>query len=185
MYIKKMFFLIITISMLVGCDFSKNEKTNIKTNKMIENKEKIKITLSINTTKKKHIGLIANVILHNQSKKPVKIVKRLAIGYQDSDAREIYLLMTHKNSNKNIAKRTVLYNRDYATKNDFKWLKPKEEFEIEIDIEKWYVIPNDDFEIQVIYDPSESISVDNELLNNKYFSNKILITKERANQNND
>ncbi|MCF6350621.1 MAG: hypothetical protein L3J23_06260 [Flavobacteriaceae bacterium] len=180
MCIKKILFLIVTVSILVGCNFFKNEKTNTKTDKMIENKDKIKITLSIDTTKKKDIGLIANVVLHNQSKNPVKIVKRLAIGYQDSDAREIYLMMFCKNNDKNIAKRTILYNRNNATKGDFEWLKPGEEFKVTYNIDKWYVIPNKDFEIQAVYDPSESILIDEELLGNRYYSNKILITKENT-----
>lgn len=113
--------------------------------------------------------------IKNHDSIPIKLVKRLSIGYEKTDNREIYLLITKNDSEENIAKNAVLYSREKATKDDFEWVQPGESINTNFTLEEWYELPNKPFRIQAVYDPSESLSLDDSLAKNKYYSNKIRI----------
>lgn len=119
----------------------------------------------------------ANLVftIKNHDSIPIKLVKRLSVGYENTDNREIYLLITKADSEKNIAKNAIFYSREKTTKNDFEWLQPGKSFTTDFVLKEWYDLPKEPFEIQAVYDPTESLSLDDSLAKNKLYSNKVLI----------
>lgn len=163
--------------MIQSCSKTKTTKTAYMNNQNNDIQENMETLIKIDTvTIDNYTTYKLFFSINNQSSTPVKLIKRLSIGYEQTDNRELYLLITKKDSKDNIAKNAVFYSREKAKKDDFEWLQPGESFKTDFIIEEWYELPNGAIEIQAVYDPSESLSLDDSLAKNKYYSNKILIT---------
>ncbi len=116
--------------------------------------------------------------IKNHDSVPIKLIKRLSIGYENTDNREVYLLITKNDSEENIANNAVLYSREKATEDDFEWLQPGQSFKANFVLQEWYKLPKESFNIQAVYDPTESVSLDDSLAKEKYYSNKIFISND-------
>lgn len=174
-----LFPIILCLAMTQSCSKTKNKntKTAYMNNQNNDTQENIETLIKIDTvTLDNYTTSKLFFSIKNQGSTPIKLIKRLSIGYQQTDNREVYLLITKNDSKDNIAKNAVFYSRKKAAKNDFEWLQPGESFKTDFIIEEWYEFPNGSFEIQAVYDPSESLPLDDSLTKGKYYSNKIHIT---------
>ena len=100
-----------------------------------------------------------NVRITNLTPDAVLINRRMSIGYEDSDARELYVAVYMKDGNDNIARRTQLYQRDIASADDYIWLAPKESRTTHFDLFEWYKLPEPgEYELQVFYQADEPIA---------------------------
>ncbi len=185
MYIKKNMFLAFSIILIfiIACSSKSKTDKDTKTTDMTDQNNSIQENLDVHI----HIDYITTnsyttpklfFTIKNQGLAPVKLVKRLSIGYENTDNREVYLRITKNNSEENIAKNTVFYSREKTTNNDFEWLQPGQTFTTDFLLKDWYEFPNKPYEIQAVYDPTESLPLDESLAKNKYYSNKIFISKD-------
>jgi hypothetical protein len=124
-----------------------------------ENKEVLKVSLI--TADVVSIGKPneVEVSITNVSPSPVLVNKRLSVGYQASQARELFFKITERASKKNVGKQTVLYERDFSIPSDYIWLKPNEHIDTRLDLFKWYQIPaKGSYEITVCYQADEGLA---------------------------
>lgn len=171
---------IFTVSYSCKKTIDKNPKTLFMTDQSNNiKKELVEVLIKIDSiTTNGYISPILVLTIKNHDSTPVKLVERLSIGYENTDNREIYLLITKIDSEENIAKNAVLYSREKTTKDDFKWLQPGHSFTTDFVLKEWYDLPNEPYEIQAVYDPTESLSLDESLAKNKLYSNKIVIAND-------
>jgi len=96
------------------------------------------------------------VKLTNADSFPIAVVGRLAIGYDDSDSREIYAIIRDRRSGQVVGKRAQLYQRESISRNQIKVLPPGGEVETEFNLFEWYDVPGGDLEMQIVYDSTEA-----------------------------
>lgn len=100
-----------------------------------------------------------NVRITNLTPDAVLINQRMSIGYQDSDARELFVAVYIRDGDDNIARRTQLYQRDIASADDYIWLAPKESRTTHFDLFEWYELSEPgEYELQVFYQADEPIA---------------------------
>ena len=101
-----------------------------------------------------------NVRITNLMSEAVLINRRMSIGYEDSDARELFAAVYIKDGDDNIARRTQLYQRDIANADDYIWLAPKESRTAYFDLFEWYELPGPgEYELQLFYQVDEPIAL--------------------------
>lgn len=102
---------------------------------------------------------IVKVNIRNSGSKPVLINKRMAIGYETSQAREIFVSIFKKGSNEQIGKPTQLYERSFSQREDYVWLNVGMSQQKEFDLFQWYELPGaGDYELQVFYQADEPMA---------------------------
>lgn len=182
---RKKIFLALSIILLfiISCSSKKNTDKDTKTIDMTDQNNDIQENLEVHI----HIDSITTnnyttpklfFTIKNKGSVPVKLVKKLSVGYENTDNRELYLRITKNDSEENIAKNAVFYSREKTNKNDFEWLQPGHTFSTDFLLKEWYEFPDKPYEIQAVYDPTESLPLDDSLAKNKYYSNKIFIPKD-------
>jgi hypothetical protein len=77
--------------------------------------------------------------LTNRGAESIIINERLAIGYRDHLAREIFMELLNPNTGDPVRVREVDYNRDFSTPDDYRALLPGESIEKAFDFFKWYI----------------------------------------------
>ncbi|MDH5181444.1 MAG: hypothetical protein OEY07_17405 [Gammaproteobacteria bacterium] len=142
-----------------GCDSSEFEKrqTAMNTGNSSLQKTSMLVTVTLDTLPG---GLlksdIVKVSLTNTGTTPRKVAARLAIGYEDSDEREIYAIIRDRATGNIVGKRSQLYDREPFHFSHAKELKPGETIHTEFHLLEWYVIPEGNLEIRIVYDPEEA-----------------------------
>jgi len=99
------------------------------------------------------------VRLTNQSLNPVLINRRLAVGYRDSHARELFAEVLKPESGEIVSKPALLYNRNFSSPDDYVWLSPGQSIATSFDLFEWYILPSaGNFELVVYYQADEPLA---------------------------
>jgi hypothetical protein len=97
--------------------------------------------------------------LTNKSPQPVRINRRLAVGYRHSQARELFLEVFKKDSAEVVSKQALLYERDFSPPDDYVWLAPEQSVSTSFDLFKWYSLPSPgEYELMVYYQADEPLA---------------------------
>jgi|LGVF01.1.fsa_nt_gb hypothetical protein len=102
---------------------------------------------------------IVKVTITNASKKPLLLNNRLAIGYRNSDSRELFGEVFKKGMDEIVSVEVEDYNRDSATAQNYSQLESGEEMTTSFDFCEWYELPltlKGDFEMVIYYQADES-----------------------------
>lgn len=98
--------------------------------------------------------------LTSQSAQPILINRRLAVGYRDSHARELFAEVFRQGSDEVLSKRTKLYERDFSPPDDYVWLLPGQTVSTSFNLFDWYSLPSaGDYELVVYYQADEPLAV--------------------------
>lgn len=89
------------------------------------------------------------VRLVNAGAAPLVVNTRLAVGYRDSDARELFAEVLDGDAV--VSRRTRLYERDPAAADDYAPLAPGEAVETTFDLLAWYDLPGPGRYALVVY----------------------------------
>jgi hypothetical protein len=121
---------------------------------------------------------IVKVKIRNSGSKPVLINKRMAIGYETSQARELFVSIFRKGSDEQMGKPTQLYERSFSQAEDYVWLNVGMSQVKEFDLFEWYELPGaGDYEIQVFYQADEPMAaIMEDLINGIAASERIALT---------
>jgi hypothetical protein len=99
------------------------------------------------------------VRLTNQSPNPVLINRRLAVGYRDSHARELFAEVLNPETREIVSKPAQLYNRNFSSPDDYVWLASGQSVSTTFDLFEWYTLPSaGDFELIVYYQADEPLA---------------------------
>lgn len=99
------------------------------------------------------------VRLTNRSPDAVLINRRLAVGYRDSVARELFVEVYKRGSDEMISQRALLYQRDFSSMEDYVWLAPGQSIATSFDFFEWYSLPSaGEFELIVCYQADEPLA---------------------------
>jgi hypothetical protein len=122
------------------------------------------------------------VTLRNNGTQSVKIISRMAMGYDGMNDSELYVLITSQSTEEEVGKELsdlkelVDYHASPVSDSDFKWLNPGETVTVEIDLKEWYDLPEGPMELVVVYSGDHASRQDPELLRGEYRSDKIKFT---------
>ena len=118
------------------------------------------------------------VRLTNQSTESVLINKRLAVGYRDSDARELFADAFKRGSTEIVSQKALLYERAFSPREDYVWLAPGQSVSTSFDLFKWYSLPTaGEFELVMYYQADEPRAAKPaELLPGTYASERIVFS---------
>lgn len=93
------------------------------------------------------------VRIANAGEQPVKVVGRLAVGYRQSDGRELFAEVHPRGSDEVVSEETRLYDRDPPSPEDYATLQPGEAIETDFDLLRWYALPGPgSYDVEVFYE---------------------------------
>ena len=99
------------------------------------------------------------VRLTNQSLDAVLINRRLAVGYRDSIARELFIEVYKRGSDEVVSRKALLYQRDFSSPADYVGLAPGQSIAKSFDLFEWYSLPSaGEFELIVCYQADEPLA---------------------------
>ena len=99
---------------------------------------------------------LIEVRLTSRSPEPVLINRRLAVGYRDRHARELFAEVFRRGSGEIVSQPTLLYQRDFSRPEDYGPLAPGESVATTFDVFQWYALPSaGDFDLVVSYQADE------------------------------
>jgi len=118
------------------------------------------------------------VRLTNQSADAVLINKRLAVGYRDSHARELFAEVFKRESTEIVSQKALLYERAFSLPEDYVRLVPGQSVSTTFDLFEWYSLPTPgDFELVVYYQADEPLAAKPaELLRGTYASERAALS---------
>ena len=103
---------------------------------------------------------LVEVQLTNPSAQPILINRRLAVGYHDSHARELFAEVFRRGSYEVASKMTKLYERDFSPPEDYVRLPPMQTVSTSFDLFDWYSLPSaGDYELVVYYQADEPLAL--------------------------
>lgn len=83
---------------------------------------------------------------------------RLAVGYRDSQHRELFVAIFLPGSEEELGKETLLYERDQAAPSDYVALQPGDATQTSFDLFEWYEVPRPgEYEFVVSYQADETL----------------------------
>ena len=99
------------------------------------------------------------VRLTNQSLNPVLVNRRLAVGYRDSHARELFAEVLKRGTGEIVSKPAQLYNRNFSSPDDYVWLAPGQSVSTTFDLFEWYTLPGPgEYHLIVYYQADEPLA---------------------------
>ena len=115
------------------------------------------------------------VRLTNRSPDAVLINRRLAVGYRDSVARELFVEVYKRGSDEVVSQKALLYQRNFSSPEDYVWLAPGQSIATSFDLFEWYSLPSaGEFELVVCYQADEPLAPKPaELLPGTYCSERV------------
>jgi hypothetical protein len=97
--------------------------------------------------------------LTNRSPDAVLINRRLAVGYRDSVARELFVEVYKRGSDEVISQKALLYQRNFSSPEEYVWLAPRQSIATSFDLFEWYSLPSaGEFELVVCYQADEPLA---------------------------
>jgi hypothetical protein len=117
------------------------------------------------------------VRLTNRSLDAVLINRRLAVGYRDSAARELFVEVYRRGSDEVVSQKALLYQRDFSSPEDYVWLAPGQSIAASFNLFEWYSLPSaGEFELIVYYQADEPLAPKPAgLLTGTYSSERIVL----------
>jgi hypothetical protein len=89
----------------------------------------------------------------------VLINRRLAVGYRDSIARELFVEIYKRGSDEVGSRKALLYQRDLSSPEDYVWLAPGESIATSFDLFDGYTLPSaGEFDLIVCYQADEPLA---------------------------
>lgn len=121
---------------------------------------------------------LVEVQVTNKSAQPVLLNKRLSVGYRDSQSRELYFEIFGKGSTEDVGKRKLLYERPFASPEDYVWVEPEQSVAANFDLFEWYSLPSiGEYELVAYYQGDEKLAPKpTGLLTGTYCSERIALT---------
>jgi Uma2 family endonuclease len=115
------------------------------------------------------------VRLTNRSPDAVLINRRLAVGYRDSVARELFVEVYKQGSDEVVSQKALLYQRNFSSPEDYVWLAPGQSIATSFDLFEWYSLPSaGEFELVVCYQADEPLAPKPDgLLSGTYCSERV------------
>jgi len=113
--------------------------------------------------------------LTNRSLDAVLVNRRLAVGYRDSVARELFVEVYKRGSGEVVSQKALLYQRNFSSPEDYVWLAPGQSIATSFDLFEWYSLPSaGEFELVVCYQGDEPLAPKPaELLPGTYCSERV------------
>ena len=94
-----------------------------------------------------------DVRVRNDGAEPVKVARRLAVGYRETDGRELFAEVHPRGSDEVVSRMTKLYDRDPPVPEEYVALAPGEQLATSFDLLRWYALPGPgDYELEVFYE---------------------------------
>lgn len=94
-----------------------------------------------------------HVRIRNDGEAPVRVARRLAVGYRDTDGRELFAEVHPPGSDELVSRQTKIYDRDPAKPEEYVPLAPGEELATDFDLIRWYALPGPgSYDLQVFYE---------------------------------
>ena len=99
---------------------------------------------------------LVSIELRNDGNSPVVVAGRLAVGYETSTDRELYLVITRRGTDEVVGRRTQLYHRAPHPPDDIASLAPGDSRTTQFSVREWYEFPDGELDIEAVYDPREA-----------------------------
>ncbi len=94
-----------------------------------------------------------SVRVANAGSEPVEVARRLAVGYRDTDGRELFAEVHPRGADEVVGQVKRLYQRDDAPPEDHVPLQPGEAVDTEFDLLRWYALPGPGaYDLEVFYE---------------------------------
>jgi hypothetical protein len=94
-----------------------------------------------------------DVRVANAGAAPLIVCRRLAVGYRETDGRELFADVYAAGSGEVVSEMTKLYDRDPPAPDEYGPLQPGEELAGSFDLLRWYALPGPGaYELQVFYE---------------------------------
>ena len=94
-----------------------------------------------------------DVRVGNVGDAPLVVCRRLAIGYRESDGRELFAEVHPRGADEVVSRMTRLYDRDPPAREDYGALQPGEELATSFDLLRWYAVPGPgSYDLEVFYE---------------------------------
>lgn len=94
-----------------------------------------------------------HVRVRNAGDAPVRVARRLAVGYRETDGRELFAEVHPPGSDELVSRMVKLYDRDPARPEDYVPLAPGEALATDFDLLRWYALPGPGaYELEVFYE---------------------------------
>lgn len=183
---KSIFFLVILCLLARGVYFCQQLDTRessqmLKQSKSLSKKEELVMKALqidgniLNPAAPKSGPCMVEIRVTNKGPQPVRINRRLAVGYRNSQARELFLEVFKKGSTEVVSKQALLYERDFSPPDDYVWLAPEQSVSALFDLFKWYSLPSPgEYELMVHYQADEPLAAKPaDLLTGTYSSGRV------------
>lgn len=183
---KSIFFLVILCLLVRGVYFCRQLDTRessqmLKQSKSLSKKEELVMKALqidgniLNPAAPMSGPCMVEIRVTNKSPQPVRINRRLAVGYRNSQARELFLEVFKKGSTEVVSKQALLYERDFSPPDDYVWLAPEQSVSALFDLFKWYSLPSPgEYELMVYYQADEPLAAKPaDLLTGTYSSERL------------
>ena len=93
------------------------------------------------------------VRLRNEGSEPLVVCRRLAIGYRESDGRELFADVHPPGSEEVVSRTKKIYDRDPPPPEDYVPLSPGKELTGSFDLLRWYALPGPgSYELEIFYE---------------------------------
>jgi hypothetical protein len=117
------------------------------------------------------------VTIVNQAVEPVMVNRRLAIGYQDSLARELFIELRDPKTDSPAPVLEVDYQRDFSPSSDYGYLPPGEKVSVSFDLFEWSEPVNPGTYLLVVHYQADEPLADPplEILHGVYASKPIIL----------
>jgi hypothetical protein len=94
-----------------------------------------------------------DVTLRNEGHQQVKVARRLAVGYRETDGRELFAEVHPPGSDEVVSRMKKLYDREPPSPDEYVPLAPGEELGTSFDLLRWYALPGPgSYELEVFYE---------------------------------
>ena len=94
-----------------------------------------------------------DVRLHNDGDEPIVVCRRLAVGYRETDGRELFAEVHPPGSDEIVSRMKTLYDRDAPAAEEYVALAPGEQLETAFDLMRWYAISGPgEYELELFYE---------------------------------
>jgi hypothetical protein len=95
----------------------------------------------------------------NSGTEPIVVNARLAVGYRESQARELFVEIFKPGSDDVVSQPTQLYQRSFSPPDDYRTLQPGASLASEFDLFDWYALPGPgSYELVVYYTADEPLA---------------------------
>ena len=122
---------------------------------------------------------LVSIELRNDGNSPVVVAGRLAVGYETSTDRELYLVITRRGTHEVVGRRTQLYHRAPHPPDAIASLAPGEALTAQFPLHDWYEHPDGELDIEAVYDPAEAAAGSPDIAAEIVRSDRVPVVVER------